>query len=239
MKTRRLLATTVVAAAAVTLVAGPAMAYDRDAYGHAASSMIERSDIPKVLGEFKKTLGFSAYAGSNKLYVCSVPQADPNASDVSVSIAGAQYAFTGSYEGKGKSDAPSIDVTVNQYKNAEAAISAFDELKKKIKKCTGTGSSTWTDDGGKTTTYSTEVTNGVVPAVTTTGVESLFVSNNSLSASTPGDSKFVNDQYLVYSLVDDTIIVTEYFTNTNDNMTTKQRKAVNQVAFNAETRWLN
>lgn len=238
MKTRRILTTTVVAAAAVTMIAGPAMAYDRDAYGHAASSMIERSDIPKTLGEFQKMLGFSAYAGGDKLFVCDVPQADPNASDVSVSIPGSKYVFAGSYQGKGKNDAPSVDVSVNQYKNAEDAIAAFDDLKKKIKKCTGTGSNTWTDEDGTTTTYSTEVTNGVVPAVTTTGVESLFVSNNSLSESKPGDSKFVNDQYTVLSLVDDTIIQTTYFSNTNNNMTTKQRKAVNQVAFNAETRWL-
>ena len=52
MKTLRILATTVAAAAAATLIAGPAMAYDRDAYSHAAGHMLERSDIPKDLGSF-------------------------------------------------------------------------------------------------------------------------------------------------------------------------------------------
>ena len=237
MKTRRILTTTVVAAAAVTMIAGPAMAYDRDAYGHAASSMIERSDIPKSLGEFKKGLGFNGITSSDKSFICDVPQADPNASDVSVSIPGPKYSFSGNYNGKGK-DAPFISVAVNQYKSAEDAIAAYDDLKKNIKKCTGTGSNTWTNDDGSTTTYSTELTNGVVPAVTTTGVESLFVSSNSLSESTPGDSRFVNDQYTVFSLVDDVIIQTQYYSNANTNLTSKQRKAVNQVAFNAETRWL-
>lgn len=239
MTIRRLLATTVAAAAVTTLAAGPALAYDRDAYSNAAGSMIERSDIPKVLGEFKKNLGFSAFAGGDKIFVCDVPQADPNAPDVVVYMPGSKYTFNGSYQGKGKNDPVTIAVDVNQYASASDATDAFDTLKKNIKKCTGSGSNTWTDEDGKTTTYSTELSNGVVPAVTTTGVESLFISNNSLQETTPGDSRFLNDDYSVYSLVDDVIIVTEYSSNTNANLTTKQRKAVNQVAFNAETRWLD
>lgn len=239
MTIRRLLATTVAVAAATTLAAGPALAYDRDAYSHAAGAMIERSDIPKELGEFKKNLGFSAFAGGSKIFVCDVPQADPNAPDVVVYMPGSKYSFNGSYQGKGKSDPVTIAVTVNQYASASDAIDAFDALKKSIKKCTGSGSNTWTDEDGNTTTYSTQLTNGVVPAVTTTGVESLFVSNNSLQETTPGDSRYLNDDYSVYSLVDDVVIVTEYSANTNANLTTKQRKAVNQVAFNAETRWLD
>jgi hypothetical protein len=237
VKTRRILATAVVAAAAATLVATPAMAYDRDAYSHAAGHMIERSDVPKNLGAFKKSLAFNAFRNKGPAFVCDVPKADPNASDVEVTMPATGYSYSGSYQGKGK-EAPSVSVTVNQYAGAEAAIAAFDALKKNVKKCTGTGSNTWTNDDGSVTTYSTELTNGVVPAVTTTGVESVFVSNDSLQESTPGDSKFVNDQYSVYSLVDDVVIQTQYYSNTNKNLTTKQRKSVAQVAFNAETRWL-
>lgn len=237
-KTFAVLAAGVTAAASLA-AAAPALAYDRDAYSYAAAHMIERSDIPKELGDFKKNLGFSAFAGGSKIFVCDVPQSDPNASDVAVYMPGSKYTFNGFYQGKGKADPVTIAVDVNQYASASDAIDAFDALKKNIKKCTGTGSNTWTDDDGTTTTYSTELSNGVVPAVTTTGVESLFVSNNSLQESTPGDSRFLNDQYSVFSLVDDVIIVTEYSSNTNTNLTTKQRKAVNQVAFNAETRWLS
>jgi hypothetical protein len=237
-KTVAVLAACVTAATSVA-VAVPALAYDRDAYGRAAESMIERSDIPKVLGDFKKNLGFSAYASSSRIFVCDVPQADPNVPDVAIYMPGAKYSFNGSYQGKGKNDPVTIDVAVNQYASASDAIDAFSALKKNIKKCSGSGSNTWTDEDGNTTTYSTELTNGVVPAVTTTGVESLFVSNNSLQETTPGDSRFLNDDYSVYSLVDDVVIVTEYSANTNANLTTKQRKAVNQVAFNAETRWLS
>jgi hypothetical protein len=154
-------------------------------------------------------------------------------------MTGPKYSFAGTHQGKGKGDIPILDVTVNQYASADDAISAFNGLKKNIKKCTGTGSNTWTDEDGTSTTYSTELTNGVVPSVTTAGVESLFVSNNSLSVSTPGDSRYVNDQYSVYSLIDDVIVVTDFYSNKNTNLTSKQRKAVNQVAFNAETRWLS
>ena len=239
MKTRHVLATALVTCVGVGVIAvAPAQAYDRDAYAYAAGHMIERSDIPASLGDFRKALAFNAYTAGDSLVVCDVPQSDPNVQDLVVKVPAGRYSFSANYSAKGK-DAPSIDVTVNQYASAEKAISAFQSLAKGVKKCVGSGSNTWTDpDTGAVTTYSTQITNGVVPEVTTTGVESVFVSNNSLSETTPGDTKYVNDQYAVFSLFDDTIIQTQYFTNTNTNMTSKQRKAVNQVAFNAETRWL-
>ena len=238
MKITRVLVAALSMTAVAAAVAAPAQAYDRGGYSYAAGHMIDRSDVPKILGAFKPGLAFNAYAPSGRTFLCSVPQADANAPEVAQYFPGGQATYAGSYSAKGK-DAPSIEVTVTQYASAQKAIAAYDALKKNLKKCTGTGSSTYTDpDTGSSTTYSTQLTNGVVPEVTTAGVESVFLSNNSLSATTPGDSKYVNDQYLVFSLFDDVVIGTQYFTNTNVNMTTKQRKAVNQVAFNAETRWL-
>ncbi len=231
------------ATATVALVASvgaiaPAQAYDRDAFAYAASHMIERSDIPASLGAFKKNLTFTAWttsSGTNN--ACYVPKSDADAPDVNVKFPGGKYAYAASYNGRGK-DAPYLIVNVDQYASDSAAIKAFRVLQKGISKCTGTGSSTWTDEDGTVTTYSTAVTHGVVPEVSTLGVESLFVSNNSLSESTPGDSRFVNDNYTVFSLFGDVIIQTQYMSNTNDNLTTKQRKAVGRVAFNAESAWL-
>jgi hypothetical protein len=42
----------------------------------------------------------------------------------------------------------------------------------------------------------------------------------------------------VYTLVNDVIINTSRYTGSELNMSTRERRAVNQVAFNAVTRWL-
>ena len=47
-----------------------------------------------------------------------------------------------------------------------------------------------------------------------------------------------SDGYNVYTLVNDVIIDTGYYTGSELNMSTNQRKDVNQAAFNAVTRWL-
>jgi hypothetical protein len=237
MNMRRLLASSLAGALGLAvLAAAPASAYPRDDYAYAASHMIGRSDIPAVLGAFKKDMIFSAFAGGRVL-ACDVPQADPTAPDVQVRYPGGRYAYGAGYFGRGN-DAPSINIQVDQYATATAAIKAFRVLQKNIAKCTGTGTNTYTVPVGTTVTYSTQLTNGVVPEVTTLGVESLFVSSNTLSVSTPTDVRNVNDQYAVFSLFGDVIIQTQYYSSSTDNLTTKQRKAVNQVAFNAESAWL-
>lgn len=238
---KKSLAVTAGVLVAVTTVAtaAPANAYDKDAYGYAAGHMIDRSDIPADLGKMKKTLAFSAYPSTFRLFLCSVPNADPNAPSQDYSYPEGTSQFTAEYQAK-KDDGASVMVAVNQYPSAKKAIKAFDKAKAKIAGCNGTGSTTWTDPNtGAVTTYSTLITNGVVPAVTTTGVESLFVSTDNLSATVPGDSKYINDSYTVLSLVDDVIIVTNYYVNGNDNPTSAQRESVNRVAFNAESAWLN
>ena len=42
----------------------------------------------------------------------------------------------------------------------------------------------------------------------------------------------------MYSLVDDVIITTNFYTGSELNLPTKKRKAINQVAFNAVSAWL-
>jgi hypothetical protein len=228
----------VVVGAASLATATSASAYDKDAYSYAAGHMIDRSDIPSELGTFKKTMAFNAYPSNFPLYLCSVPNAVPSAPSKDYSFPEGDLQFTASYNAKAESG-PAVTVAVNQYPSAKKAIKAFDKAKTRITGCDGTGSTTWTDpDTGAVTTYSTQITNGVVPSVTTTGVESLFVNSDNLSETVPGDSMFINDSYSVLSLVDDVIIVTSYYVNGNANPTTTQRESVNQVAFNAETAWL-
>jgi len=43
----------------------------------------------------------------------------------------------------------------------------------------------------------------------------------------------------VYSLVNDVIIVTNYYNGTELNLTAAQRKAVNMTAFNAVGAWVD
>jgi hypothetical protein len=231
----------VLSTVAVSLVAAaPARAYDRDAYAYAAGHMIERSDVPKDLGVFRPGPTFFGAPSFGRNQLCDVPQSDAQAQDVVVRFPASVYDWSANYNQRSKgpaSDMANIGVSVYQYSGAKSAIRAFDVITKNIERCTGTGVNTWTDDSG-TTSYSTEVTHGVVPSVTVTGVESVFVNSDSLTESSPGDTKYVNDQYSVLTLVDDVVIQTTFYSNTNANLTTRQRKAVDQVAFNAVTRWL-
>jgi hypothetical protein len=226
-----------IAVAALSL-APAAQAYDKDGYSYAAGHMIERSDIPKALGSFKSGLQFGASKGDRTLFICNQPQTDANAPEVEVKVPGPVYTYNANYLGRGSDeDAPFITVDVNQYANASRAIRAFDQLRSRIELCDGTSSNSWSNDDGTTTAYSTEVTHGAVPSVTTAGVESLFLSNNNLSETLPKGAVYISDSYTVYSLFGDTIIATAYYSNSTKNLTTAQRRAVNKVAFNAETRW--
>jgi len=217
-------------------VAPAAQAYDKDGYTYAAGHMIERSDIPKALGAYRPALGFGASVGDKQLYLCSPPSTSADQDTPSYYAPGPAYEYTGTYNGRGK-NAPFLIVTVNQYASAPKAIKAFDLLKDRIKKCEGTGSSTFTEDDGTTDVFSQLITTGVVPSVTTAGVASVFVSQNNLDQTLPDGAVSISDSYSVYSLFGDTIIQTGYYSNSTTNLTTAQRKAVNQVAFNAETRW--
>lgn len=230
-------------AAAVTLgtvaLAPAASAYDRDAYSFAAGHMIERSDIPSGLGNFSSKMDFNGYQPSYDFFLCTVPGADQSIPSTDVKIPSGKFQWSAGYNSTSKSTS-SISVTVNQFASEQDAIKAFGTTKKLVKSCDGKGSSSWTDpDSGVTTTISSLVTNGVVPSVTVVGVESLFVSQDNLSQSSTGESRYVDDQYIVLSLADDAIIVTSYYANAGSNISSKQRKSVNQVAFNAITRWVD
>lgn len=227
-----------VAAVSTTIAAAPqALAYDRDAYEYAAGHMIAESDIPRVLGDFDARLTFSAMPGY-KTFLCYLPSEDPNDNGTDISIGKASSHYTAGYGSK-KDTGPSVQVQVLEYKNANTAIKAFQTLKSQADKCSGTGSTSWTDDDGSTSTDSWAVSTSTVPGVAVAGVASIGITQDNLSTSSTSDDKYLNDNYTVYSLVDDAIISTAYFVNGPENMTKGQRKAVNQVAFNAISEWLD
>lgn len=234
-------AVVLVSASALALgvaVVAPAQAYDKKSYEYAAGHMIDRKDIPVSLGAFRKAMGFNAFQSIGKPQLCVLP-GGPSVPDTEVTFPGGRLQFEANYNSKG--DGPqSLWVTVLQYADAQKAIAAFDEAKKEAKKCTGTVTSSFTDpDSGAVSTYTVMTENGVVPSVTTTGVESLFVNVNSDSTATSQEAPYRSDQYSVFSLVNNVIITTNYRTDATLNIKTKKRKAINQVAFNAETAWLS
>ena len=208
----------------------PAQAYDRELYSYAAAHMIAASDVAAPL-QVKKGASFSAYADGRTNFLC-------NKDEREIAYPGGAYSFSMSYAGR--KDASGVTSTVNQYASAKQAIAAFDRLKKGATECAGPASGQESYDDGSTDTWSRVTTTGSVPLVTIAGVASVFVNENYEDV-TVGQypSRYTSDNYNVYTLVNDVIINTSHYTGSELNMSTKDRRAVNQTAFNAVTRWLD
>lgn len=232
-KSLAVLAATITAAASLA-AAAPALAYDEDAYAYAATHMLQSGDLPASLGDFGSNMSFNATQDGGKIYLCYVGEKQ-------ITAPGGKLSFGGFFiENRKDGDGNSMSQTVTQYSSAQKAISAFEKLTKAIKGCTGTTSQTWADDeDGSTQTSSSLTTNGRVPGVTEVGVESVFVNQNYLSTSSNNTERYANDTYTVYSLLNDVIIATAYNTGNLENIPTKERAKINQVAFTAIDRWLD
>ena len=214
-------------------VAAPAHAYDEDAYSYAAGHMLKTGDLPAALGDFGTGMDFNASQASGKVFLCFIGEKQ-------YSAPGGRFSFGASfYENRKDAAGNGLNQTVTQYASATKAISAFETLQTSIKNCKGTTSQSWTDDDGSTQTSSSLTTNGRVPEVTEVGVESLFVNQNYLTTSTNVQNRSASDTYTVYTLLNDVIISTSYTTGNLENIPTKQRAKVNQVAFTAIDRWLD
>jgi hypothetical protein len=217
------------AALAVTAMAAPAaQAYDAEAYSYAAGHMLQPKNVPASFG-IDDRLDFGA-ARAFPIFVCTVDSKE-------VKAPGGVHAFNANYGSKKVEG--NLSVNVNQYASSVKAITAFNALKKAVTKCSGEKAGTSTYEDGSTDSWARLTTNGTVPAVTITGVQSLFLNENYSDVSAgPDSSEYSSDQYSVYSLVDDVVITTTYYTGSELNISTKKRKAVNQTAFNAVTAWL-
>lgn len=225
----------VVAASAVAAVglAVPAQAYDRELYSYAAGHMVGSSDIPASL-KVRKGANFNAYPARGRTFLCQ----NPDNSKEPVEFTGGDYGFSVNYQGRGRDGG--IGVTVIQYASSKQAIAAFDELRKGLRECAGAATGQETYDDGSTDTWSRLTTTGSVPLVTVAGVPSVFINQNYQDV-VAGEypTQYTSDSYNVYTLVNDVIINTNHYTGSEINLSTKERRAVNQVAFNAVTRWLD
>ncbi len=130
-------------------------------------------------------------------------------------------------------------ISVNEYQTNVAAEKAFTKLSKDIKKCDGDYSGSWTSEDDMVFPYRNVVTSGKIPAVTVTGVESIFTNQNSENAAVGDQPAFLNDTLSIFTLLNDAIIMTQTSTNGALNLTAPQKKALEQVANSMVTEWVN
>lgn len=229
---RTALATSAAALMLVAATAAPASAYDPKEYGYAAGHMITPGDIAKPLTVNSK--GYFSAGPDGGAVLCMK-------NDKEVKYPGGTDRYSIDYDAK-NGKRPSITVSVQQYATSTKAITAFDTLTKAAKKCAGpaSGSDSWTGDNGAPVVeqWSQLTTTGKVPLVTIVGVPSVFINVNYQNAVSNQDSPYSSDNYTVYTLVNDVIISTTFFTGSQLNITAPQKKAVNQTAFNAVDAWL-
>jgi hypothetical protein len=225
----------VATAAALMVIAAsavPASAYDRDAYSYAAGHMISAKDVASPLKV--KSPGYFSAGPDGGSFLCMKD-------DKEVKVKGGVYRFTMDYNSmSGKR--PSVTMGVQQFASSTKAIRAFDQLTKAAKTCSGTtgGSDNWTDENGAPVVeqWSQLTTTGKVPLVTIVGVPSIFINTNYQNVVSNQESPYSSDSYTVYTLLNDVIISTSFFSGSELNISADQRKAVNQTAFNAVDVWL-
>jgi hypothetical protein len=235
-----------VAAAVATLTvtaslaaASPAHAYDADAYAFAAGHQISASDIPGALGTYGTNPSFVASPSTGKAYLCQVPTVEASAVPTIVQYPGPKLSYSTTYNGTGGVDAPGLTVEIDQYASEANALKAFTVASRRIVVCTGTGTSTYTDPtSGAVSTFTSSLSHGLVKKIESGGVRALSISTDSLSQTTPGDPRVLNDSYAIVWLVGDTVMTTTYYQNTNENITPAQRKAVANVALAAQREWV-
>lgn len=212
-----------VAAAAAT----PAAAYDTVAYGTYAAGFVATSDIPKALGSFRPNPDVSIQPAVGRWFVCEkVKAAEPS------------FIASASYNPRKPGTAAGVNTTAYVYPSNVKAEKAFRSITKRLSACAGTRTSSDTDSVGNTFTWTSTVATGTVDSVTITGVASVFVDSDTTSTSTQSAAPEADDWYTVYTLVNDTILATQVTGPPNGVLSAKQKKAANQLAFNAEGAWV-
>jgi hypothetical protein len=210
-----------------------AQAYDREAFAHAASHFVGPNQLPKI---FASKPGMSIEvqdSGKIGTYVCT--SAVVNGPDVQLTKS-VRNSF--GFYNVIKKDL-GLTIYVNEYRNNVAAEKAFAKLTKDIKKCDGDYSGSWTDEDGTVYPYQNIVTSGKIPAVTVTGVESIFTNQNSNNAAVGDQPAYLNDSMSIFTLVNDAIILTQGSTGSALNLTAPQKKALEQVANRMVTAWVS
>lgn len=215
------------------LTSTAAQAYDREAFAHAVSHYVSPKQLPKI---FASKPGMSLEvqdSGKNGTYVCSSAVVNgPN-----VQLARSVHTSFGFYNVIAKD--LGLTIYVNEYRNNVAAEKAFAKLTKDIKKCDGDYTGSWTDDDGTVYPFQNIVTSGKIPAVTVTGVASVFTNQNSNNSAVGDQPAYLNDSMSIFTLLNDAIILTQGSTGSALNLTAPQKKALERVANQMVTAWVS
>ncbi len=217
----------------VSTVTLPAAAYDKEAYGYAASHFLDEKEIPKV---FKpKSKGFYVSINPSSFFntVCGYG----TGGNTEVKLAKGTIQSFATYQLK--SGTNNLSVNVTQYKSNVAAEKAFKAMSKAIKKCDGGVDTSFTSPDGTVYPSNTVTTTGNVPGVTVTGVKSVFIELDSNFAETADSPASVNDQRTIFALVNDVIIQSVFNSGSSKNMTAAQKKGLEKVAFDMVDSWLD
>lgn len=211
--------------------ANAAQAYDKEAFGYAASHFLNPKDLPQ---EFASKPGMSVQvgdSGSSGSFACGSPMPDGKNVEMPRSALNAYGTYLVRKNDLG------LSINVNQFRSNSAAEKAFAKVSKDIKKCDGNYSGSFSDPGGLVNPYQTIVTSGKIPGVTVTGVESIFTNQNSNNAAVGDQPAYLSDAFTIFTLLNDVIISTQTTTGTALNLTPKQKKALEQVANLMVTTW--
>lgn len=214
------------------LASPAAQAYDREAFAYASSHFVSPQQLPKI---FASKSSFSVQVGDfgGKAFICSSPVPDGPNVELTKPVLNAY----GSYEVR--SENLGLWINVSQYRSNVAAENAFTKISKDIKKCDGDYSGSWPGDNDVVYPYQTIVTSGKIPAVTVTGVASIFTNQNSNNAAVGDQPAYLSDNFTIITLVNDSIIMTQATTGSAANLTAPQKKALEQVANQMVTAWVS
>lgn len=207
-------------------LASPATAYDTTAYGKYAAGFVSATDIPKSLGTFEANPSVSISPMSASWYLCDAAK-----------IAAPTFAVDANFYPR-KDGQTDVGFFAYVYSSNVKAEDAFRGLVKGSAKCVGTKTTTDTTETGVSYTWTRAVTTGRVPLVTVTGVASVFLNSDTLSSNASDAGVSTSDTYSVFTLTNDTILQTQVISPQNTTLSAKQKKAANQLAFNAEGAWV-
>jgi hypothetical protein len=248
---RKTLATT---AASLTIAAfslgaiAPASAYDRELFGYAASHMINRSDIPKALGELSDNLNFFANSETpnTRIFICALSEKQVGLKVVASNFAGS-YSTEFDRKIQGPQVSKSVQVSVYHFNTTSAASKAYNKIETRAKKCKGTQTTTTQGTDGlggavvESFTSTTTLRNGLTTVDIVNGRRGVYIESDYLGESTQvgtGEtSKFFSDNFVVFALTDDVIVQTQFNSNERLRLSKVEIAAVEQLAITAVRAW--
>jgi hypothetical protein len=217
----------------VSAVSVPASAYDKEAYGYAASHFLNQKQIPKVFKATSNGFFVGISQASAPILVCGF---GPNGNTL---VKLAKGTISSNAEFGSKAGMTNLSVIVTQYKSNVAAEKSFTSMSKAVKKCDGTVDTSFTSPDGTVFPSSTVTTTGKVPGVTVAGVETVFIDLDSKFAAAGGNPASTSDQRALFTLVNDVIIRSDFNIGTSKNLSAAQKKGLEKVAFDMVDSWLD